>query len=212
MKFCLLSVVLAATLLSASASADTTYYVGGNVSFLKYGFQETSSTGRYECPSQGTPLEMCTFVGSTETSTRNHDLTALGVRFGAQFHPNFSDEFRFGLGLDDDAEPTIYRGLNPSNNAKYEAGLEIYYGGYLRAGAEMGRFYPYLLAGVTVVTVETHFDYSRSSGDLPSDFSYGIGTDIRLNDAWAVNAEWGQYIETANIELSGFRMGLVYSF
>ncbi|MDD9816529.1 MAG: porin family protein [Gammaproteobacteria bacterium] len=209
MKIRLLT-VLVTTILAAPVSADTTYYVGGNVSFLKYGFQEHSTVGLYNCPNPRPGLvSQCPLDFFTTTHTRNHDLTSLGVRLGAQFHPNFSAEFRFGFGLDDDDEPTIYGGLN----SKYEVGLEIYYGGYVRAGTEIGRFYPYLLAGWTAVTVETKsYDDIRSSFNLPTDFSYGIGTDIRINDAWAVNAEWEQYIETANIELSGFRMGLVYSF
>jgi len=95
MKIRLLIVALATALLSVHASADTTYYVGGNVSFLKYENLESttgSNNGRV----------------TYRFNRLDYDLTSFGMRFGAQFHPNFSAEFRIGFGLNDDDDSTIY--------------------------------------------------------------------------------------------------------
>jgi len=200
MKFCLLVVALSTVLLSVPVSADTTYYVGGNVSFLKYeNLESTTGSNNGKVTHRFNSLD--------------YDLTSFGMRFGAQFHPDFSAEFRIGFGLNDDDDSTIYY-FPPAGSEERTQGLEIYYGGHLRAGAEMGRFYPYLLIGWTAATVEDTYtlDPHPITRNLPTDFSYGIGADIRLNDAWAVNSEWGQYLDTGSYELSGFRMGLVYSF
>ena len=183
MKIHLLTVLVTA-ILATPVSADTTYYVGGNASFLK--LDERSGGDEF-----------------------NFNLTSLGMRLGAQFHPNFSAEFRFGFGIGDDTDEM-------TNLLEHLVDLEVYYGCYLRAGTDVGRFYPYLLAGWTSVSIDRGSNGFRSrryhTTWQRADFSYGIGADMHINDLWAVNAEWGQYIETASDDVSGFRMGLVYSF
>jgi len=183
MKIRLLTALVTA-ILATPVSADTTYYVGGNASFLKL-----DERLLYE-------------------EEFNFNLTSLGMRLGAQFHPNFSAEFRFGFGIGDDTDEMT--------NLTNLVDLEVYYGCYLRAGTDVGRFYPYLLAGWTSVSIDRGSNGFRSRRNHTTwqraDFSYGIGADIRINDVWAFNTEWGQYLDTASDDVSGFRMGLVYSF
>ncbi len=121
-------------------------------------------------------------------SNFDSDFNAAILRFGYQFHPNFSVEGRYGIGLGDDkgtASVSIADGAMvevtggavanggtdtaiTNINARLEADTELdsLYGVFLRAGVSAGSFYPYAIIGYTEGKGETTNARFIASGDV----------------------------------------------
>ncbi len=116
------------------------------------------------------------------------DVNAAILRFGYQFHPNFSVEGRYGIGLGDDkgtASVSIADGAtvevtggevtaggadaaitNISSQLEADTELDSLYGVFLRAGISASSFYPYAIIGYTEGEGETTNARFTASGDV----------------------------------------------
>lgn len=135
-------------------------------------------------------------------------LNAVYGRFGAFFNENISAEARLGLGVGDDS--TNYEGFD----TKVE--LDNFYGVYLRGGIPAGEiFYPYAVLGYTKAKASTStsvFGETFSGSDSDSDLSYGVGADFAVTENLKINAEYLSYIDKDELELTGFSVGVAFSF
>ena len=129
-------------------------------------------------------------------------------RFGAFFNENISAEARLGLGVGDD---TV-------DGAKYE--LDNYYGVYIRGGIPATEiFYPYAILGFTKGKASYSYsevilgqEFSASGSDSESDLSYGVGADFAVTENLKINAEYMSYMDKDAAELTGFTVGVAFSF
>lgn len=128
------------------------------------------------------------------------DLGALAFKAGYQMSDWAAIEARIGFGAQDDD----YAGVNVE--------LDNFYGGYFLAGLPNdSTFYPYLVAGYTRMEVEASaFGMSESADD--SDFSYGIGSRIGINESLAGNVEFMRYLDTEGEEIDAISLGLIFKF
>ncbi len=192
-------------LLSNAAKAETSFYGGVNYVFLNY-----------EEPGGSVTVTDADGTATVSVDDIDLDFSLPGFRLGAQFHENLSAELRFGfdLGVFQTEESFDARVTQDGSTVTVEVDTELkrYYGGYLRAGVPVGRFYPYLLAGWTNVKLEYSFDTVPSTSNSDSDFSYGLGTLIRFSDDLGVGIEWGKYYDKDNVEISGFQISAGSSF
>lgn len=135
-------------------------------------------------------------------------LNAVYGRFGAFFNENISAEARLGLGVGDDS--TNYEGFD------VKAELDNYYGIYLRGGIPAGEvFYPYAVLGYTkakVTATASAFGQSASASESDSDLSYGVGADFAVTESLKINAEYMSYLDKDESELTGFSVGVAFSF
>ena len=185
---------------STGASAEVSYYVGANAAFLEY--EEDDAV-----------------VGNLAVSLEEADVQAFYIRLGAQLHENLSVELRGGTGLGDDTVDLTATNTATGASGTGEIDLEVdeFYGAYVRAGLPLfNSLYPYLIAGFTHASLEAEAGNVEidSSG---SDFSYGIGADWKFYEASSgnsasLNIEYGQYYDRDDAEISGFAVGLAYSF
>ena len=132
------------------------------------------------------------------------DLGALYLRGGYQFNEWAALEARIGTGIRNDT--TTYMGTLVHIDAN-----DIY-GAYFVAGIPNDSvFYPYAVAGYTHAELEASLlGFSDTSSD--SDFSYGVGTDIRISDNVAANVELMRYMDKDGFEMDGLSAGIKYTF
>lgn len=124
-------------------------------------------------------------------------LNAVYGRFGAFFNENISAEARLGLGVGDDS----------IGDVKIE--LDNFYGAYVRGGIPAGEvFYPYAILGYTKGKLSSSEGDSRSDSDL----SYGVGADFSVSETLKINAEYMSYMDKDEIEITGFTVGVAFSF
>ncbi len=193
---CAFAIAAIAVFLSTPVIAETSYYGGVNFAFLKHKFSGGSASG------DGVTV-------SIDDTTLNY--TALIGRIGAQFHENLSAEARLGFGISDDTHDFTATVNGSTATYTYDSKIDNLYGGYLRVGASVEKFYPYLLVGWTELDQKITV-LGSTSNDSGSDFSYGIGTDIHVSDNISANLEWVNYYDKGNHEISGFLIGIVSSF
>jgi len=127
-------------------------------------------------------------------------LNAIYGRFGASFNDNISAEARLGFGVGDDSVDGI----------KVE--LDNLYGVYVRGGIPAGEvFYPYAILGYSKAK-GTASGFGVSVSDSESDLSYGVGADFNVNETFKINAEYMSYVDKDDFELTGFSVGVAFSF
>ncbi len=136
------------------------------------------------------------------------NLDAAFARGGLQLNEWVAIEGRLGTGITDDS-------FGPSI-ARTKVELEHFYGGYVVAGIpNQSIVYPYAVAGYTwgkmKGTLQTPVG-STSSSESESDFSYGIGADIRFTDALMGNVEVMRYMDKNDVEFDGFSVGVKMAF
>jgi len=127
-------------------------------------------------------------------------LNAIYGRFGALFNENLSAEARIGFGVGDDTW----------GGEKYE--IDNFYGAYVRGGIPVGEvFYPYAIVGYTKGKISSSGPFGSDSAS-ESDFSFGVGADFKVTDALKINAEYLSYLDKDEAELTGFSVGVSFSF
>lgn len=127
-------------------------------------------------------------------------LNAIYGRFGALFNENLSAEARVGFGVGDDTW----------GDAKVE--LDNFYGAYVRGGIPVGEiFYPYAILGYTKGKISVSGD-GGSASFSDSDLSFGVGADFKVSDLLKINAEYLSYVDSDDVELTGFSVGVSFSF
>jgi len=95
---------------------------------------------------------------------------------------------------------------------RVKAELNELYGAYFVAGIPNSTlFYPYLVAGYTRGELEASVG-GYSASDSESDFSYGIGTDLRFSENFAANIEFMRYLDKDGFEMDGLSAGIKYTF
>lgn len=127
-------------------------------------------------------------------------LNAIYGRFGALFNENLSAEARIGLGVGDD------------NVGGVKVELDNFYGAYVRGGIPVGEvFYPYAIVGYTKGKISASGPFGSGSFS-DSDFSFGVGADFNVSDLLKINAEYLSYVDSDDVELTGFSVGVSFSF
>lgn len=123
-------------------------------------------------------------------------LDAVAGRLGLGFNPYLSAELRLGLGF----------GSDRVGGTKVE--LDHYYGGYVRlAMPTTTQLTPYLLGGYTRVKTDPQL---RSSAR--DDFGYGVGVDLSLDHALALNLEYARLLDSSRVDMDALSLGFTYSF
>lgn len=130
--------------------------------------------------------------------------TALVGRLGYGIIDNVAIEGRLGFGFMDDDINVL--GVDVDVNIEQLAG--IYAVGYIPLAEQ---FSLYGLAGITygegsIDVVGLNFD-----GD-DTDFSYGVGGQIKLTDNVSGYFEWVQYLDESAYEISAITLGANYHF
>lgn len=136
------------------------------------------------------------------------DLGAVIAKAGAQLNPYVAAELRGGVGVTDDSA-TFF---------DVEAELELDYlaGAYLLAGIPNETpFYPYVVAGFTkgeLTFSATGPGGSVSFSESESDFSYGVGTYLAISEQVHLNAEYMNYLDKDDVEITGVSIGAKFLF
>jgi hypothetical protein len=141
-------------------------------------------------------------ISYEESSRGTANLTAIGIKLGREFNPNFAVEGRFGTGLSDD---NLGSGVN-------DVSVEYYLGAYAKGILPLSpRIGLYGLAGVTYGKLSASGASLRlSSAD--ADFSYGFGMDFGIGATTALNVEWMRMFEGSGYNLDAVSIGLNFKF
>ena len=141
-------------------------------------------------------------------------LPVLYGRVGTRFDENFSIECRLGIGIGDD--PLVYD--DGFNRIVFDLGVSNFAGGFIRVDVREGEdFAPYLMGGFTRVTLKADVEVGsgvRGSAEASdSDFSFGIGADIKIAKTLSANIEYMNYYDNEfGVELKGWAIGITQSF
>lgn len=142
------------------------------------------------------------FTGEFEDSRgAEFDADAVYARGGYELAEWAAIEGRVGFGTSEDSFTV----------AGFEAKGEIdyFYGGYFVATYQHDSIFdPYLMVGYTDMEV----DGTLGGGESKDDFSYGIGADIEINDAFSLNVEYTSYLDESALDVTGITAGLKISF
>ena len=237
MKIVVSAAVLAFATPSLAQQTDNKFY--GSVGYFFGSYEEEFDDSVREGMYQDVPVGGGATADFTVTDFDDFeaDAKAFLLRFGYQFHPNFSVEGRYGIGSGSDKGSASISladvdvaGYQPVNalDVEVESDVELddLYGIFLRAGISAGQFYPYAIIGYTegegevsnqriIATVEGDSIVAEADineDETESDFSYGVGADFRFTDSIAMNAEWMSYLDKDGAKIGGFQLGLVFAF
>jgi hypothetical protein len=141
-------------------------------------------------------------VSYEESSRGTANLTAIGIKLGREFNPNFAVEGRLGTGISDD---NLGGGVNGVS-------LDYYLGAYAKGILPLSpRIGLYGLAGVTYGKLSSSGGSLRlSSAD--ADFSYGFGMDFGIGATTALNVEWMRMFEGTGYNLDAVSVGINFRF
>ena len=136
------------------------------------------------------------------------DLGAAVFKAGYQLNEWAAIEARAGFGVTDDS--TRQFGVD------VDVELDNMYGAYFVAGLPNDSvFYPYAIIGYTSAEVEasaSHQGFSVSESADDSDFSYGLGSNIDINESLAGNIEFMRYMDKDDTTIDAVSVGLTYKF
>lgn len=120
------------------------------------------------------------------------DAVGLKLRLGQQLGTFVGAEMQFAMGGEDKTT---------------DVSLERLFGFYATFGVPLERLRPYAKLGLNTVSLET-------AGVSNSEFEvgYGLGVAIDLNPRVFLDLDYMMYLETADVELSGFTLGAGYRF
>lgn len=147
--------------------------------------------------------EPVVYVGAAYTHVKysesafDADLAGAGGLIGFPVNENFSVEFRYMQGVEDER---VLGGLDVE--------LKKMLGGYLRAGLPITRrFYPYVVAGRSKGELEGSGSSERKFEK--SGLSYGAGLNISWPESAAIlNVEYMQLLDKDDFEIEGLTVGL----
>ena len=143
-------------------------------------------------------------INYEEDGVADAEPTALIGRLGYGVADNVAIEGRLGFGLTDD-EVTI-RGVDVDVEVDQVAGAYVV--GYLPVADP---FSVYGLAGLTYGELSANA-FGLSFDEDDTDFSYGLGATVDLNDSVSGYAEWVQYFDESSYETSALTIGVNYHF
>ena len=116
----------------------------------------------------------------------------LKVRFGQRFNTFVAAEMHFATGGEDSDE---------------EVSLERLFGLYAVFMVPLDAFTPYVKLGLNSATLD---DAGESTSEM--EVGYGLGVSFDLTDQVFVDLEYMVYLETADMELEAFTLGVGYKF
>lgn len=139
--------------------------------------------------------------------------TALIGRLGYHANEYFAVEGRLGIGLSDDSVTvTIPDGFGGTVTGDVDVELDRLFGAYAVGYLPLGdAAAAYGLVGFTNAKA-TFSANGFSDSDTDSGLSYGIGFDLYPTSAFAVNAEYVQYLDETDYDLSALSIGAKFLF
>ena len=127
----------------------------------------------------------------------DHNPTGVYLTLGNLINKNVAAEFRYGIGIHGDA----------SQVPGLEVKVDNFLGAYIRVGSLTGNaINPYVVAGYTRGRISITLDDVTGDAD-GSDFSFGLGTDITINEKLFFNAEYMNYYDDDGIQVTGWGIG-----
>ena len=143
-------------------------------------------------------------VGVTAVDASDEvSLTAMFARLGTDFNKNFSGEIRSAFGVNS--------GSIGASGERLNVDLKSLHGVYVRTGIPVQSFFPYFIFGPTLLD----FEYSGlgfSMSDSESDFSFGVGADIKVGDLITINIEYMDYSNKGSADVTGVSLSFVAAF
>ncbi len=130
--------------------------------------------------------------------------SAIAVRAGYQLNPNVAVEGRLGIGMGDDSLTV--------SGVTVDVEVDNFIGVYGRVMLPTGTaFTPYGLIGYTSGEITGSTGGISVSGD-DSDFSFGFGTDIAIDNNLGINAEIAQLFKGDDFKVNALSVGLYLKF
>lgn len=139
--------------------------------------------------------------------------TMLGFRAGYYVNDNFSVEGRLGMGIGDDTNNVSV--FIPGSGTTFTGDIAvevdrimgIYAVGHLPASDSFGAygFFGFNNADITATATSGGASYSYSDDD--SDIAYGIGAELKLSPASAINLEYGNFYDEDNVTVDAITIG-----
>lgn len=130
------------------------------------------------------------------------------VRGGLELNEWFGLEARAGTGIRSDKRSI------PGGEARFD--LDRLLGGYATVSFPVGKVArPYLIGGFTEAKGELTGDFNGvelSGSETTDDHSWGGGIALNLTDTFAINAEYMQYLDNDDGELSSISLGVRSAF
>ena len=167
---------------------DDGHRLYGNISYF-VGEVDSSwkgtANGDYDLISRETGADVGDFT-IDDVENFKSDINSVALRFGHQFHPNFSVEGRFGLSakskkgtssvsIPDNVTINMLRDDGSISgtdtyeeiNAEFQADTELdsLYGIYWRASIPANKIYPYTIIGYTIAEIETSKGFITGTGN-----------------------------------------------
>lgn len=127
------------------------------------------------------------------------DMGTLHLQGGYQFNDFFALEARVGMGV----SGATFAGIDHD--------VDTYYAGFVKIGAPLDNFYPYLLVGYSQGTIETEKNGVRSEWK-ESDMAYGLGLGYKVMPNLTVQLEYNNLLSKGDLTIIGFSAGLTYHF
>lgn len=129
------------------------------------------------------------------------DLGMISAKVGAKVNPYLGIEARAGFGVDGD---------DVGGGAELE--LNALYGAYAKLNVDNpSPATPYLVLGLTRYELEASGPGGTYRED-DSDFSYGIGVDLAINESVSGNLEYMRYGDEDDVTLDGIALGMTVHF
>jgi len=136
----------------------------------------------------------------TEAGGFDWDTSAVDIRVGKYFTPNFAIEGRGGFGVSDDTAA----GLNVEINN--------YFGVYARGEIPINsQFSIYGLLGITDIELDVSAGGNTVSG-TDNDVSWGVGASFAINPKTSIGGEYMNLYDDGGVEISGFGINFQQKF
>jgi len=151
-------------------------------------------------------------VGIYEEDDISEDFkpTALIVRLGWNFMPDFSIEGRFGVGMQDDTQSlSEFSGLDAT--LELDSIYGVYGTGRLKLTESLSIYG--VLGASRVKGTANLSDYPEIKvTESNSGVSYGVGADFAVGSDVALNIEYMQYLDKPDYDFGAIALGVVFNY
>ena len=158
----------------------------------------------YSLPGQAQSIQLGLGYSAATFEQRHHeaDASLFFIAGSKALSEVISVDFRFG------------RGIGSENIERQEAKVAVkdVLTGLLRLHLPLSQYRasPFLAIGLTHASFEIESD--RKERDSQHDMSLGIGASYEINKSVAVQMDYLQYLDTEDISLSGFNLGVRWAY
>ncbi len=144
------------------------------------------------------------FLDYSETGLDDASLTAAVAKLGNRINDNIAAEFRLGFGLGSDEVDV--------QGIPVDLELDNLFGVYVKGGMPLAQnLYPYAVLGYTRAKL-TATAYGNSFSDSETDISFGFGLDLKTASEVTFSAEYMNYFDKDEVEISGFSLSVSKNF